>query len=57
MTLDRHRVENITKSLSDRVCIRKFLREFFASANGSRSYNELDAKVSDYICYSLKSKS
>lgn len=56
MNLDRQRIEKIIKSISGNTCITKLLRGFFASADGSRTYNEL-GKSKEYICYVLKLKS
>ena len=55
MYLDKQRITNIIKSISDNSCISKLLKEFFAHADGSRTFNEL-GKSKEYICYVLTPK-
>lgn len=39
MNLDRHRISKIIKSISDNGCITKLLKEFLASADGSKTHS------------------
>jgi hypothetical protein len=54
LQLDKPRVEKLIGGISqsNRV-VRRFLRNFFSSAEGSRVWNEL-GKRKEYICYVLK---
>jgi len=53
MQLDKERVENIVSSISDSLLMTKLMRGFFASAEGSRTYDQL-GKTKEYICYALR---
>lgn len=53
MNLDKERVETLIKNISENAFIQKILRNVFASAEGSNTYNEL-GKTKEYICYVLK---
>ena len=56
MNLDKPRIEKIVKSTTEFEFGRKILRNFLASAEGSKTYNEL-GKTKDYICYVLRPRS
>ena len=53
MQLDQPRVEEIIASISSNRVIKKFLRNFLAEAEESKTYKEL-GNTKDYICYVLK---
>ena len=53
MQLDKPRVEKLIASISTNLVLRRFLRNFFSSAEGSRIWEEL-GKSKEYICYVLK---
>ena len=53
MQLDQPRVEEIIASISSNMVIKKFLRNFLAEAEESKTYKEL-GNTKDYICYVLK---
>jgi hypothetical protein len=53
MQLDKPRVEKLIASISTNQVFRRFLRNFFSSAEGSRVWEEL-VKSKEYICYVLK---
>ena len=53
MQLDKPRVEKLIASISTNLVLRRFLRNFFSSAEGSRVWEEL-GKSKEYICYVLK---
>jgi len=53
MHLDKPRVEKLIASISTNLVLRRFLRNFFSSAEGSRVWEEL-GKSKEYICYVLK---
>ena len=53
MQLDKPRVEKLIASISTSLVLRRFLRNFFSSAEGSRIWEEL-GKSKEYICYVLK---
>jgi hypothetical protein len=55
MNLDKPRIEKIIHSLSGSICMRKLLKAFFASTEGSKTYKDL-GNTSDYVCYVLRSK-
>jgi cyclopropane fatty-acyl-phospholipid synthase-like methyltransferase len=53
MQLDKPRVEKLIASISTSLVLRRFLKNFFSSAEGSRIWEEL-GKSKEYICYVLK---
>jgi hypothetical protein len=53
MQLDKPRVEKYINLISMNPVIKMFLRNFFASAEESKTYQEL-GKNKEYICYVLK---
>ncbi len=53
MSLDKPRIEKIITTSTEIPSVRKMLRNFLASAEGSNTYNEL-GKTKDYICYVLR---
>ena len=53
MNLDKPRIEKIVTSISDNQLVRRITRNFLASAEGSKTYEEL-GKTKDYICYVLR---
>jgi hypothetical protein len=54
MQLDKPRVEKVISSISENKIVKRFLRNFFASAEGSKTFEAL-GKSKEYICYVLKS--
>lgn len=55
MKLDKDRVEKIVDQISSNLPVRKLMRGFFASAEGSRTFNNLGTSK-EYICYVLRPK-
>ena len=53
LQLDKPRVEKLISSISTNLVLRRFLRNFFSSAEGSKIWEEL-GKSKEYICYVLK---
>eukprot|EP00347_Sterkiella_histriomuscorum_P022129 403331581 len=53
MNLDKPRIEKLINSISENKIIVKILRNFFASAEGSKTFDEL-GKTKEYLCYVLK---
>lgn len=53
MELDKPRVEKIVSSITSNPIVRRYLRNFFGSAEGSKTFLEL-GKTKEYICYVLK---
>ena len=53
MQLDKPRVEKYIGLISTNHIVKRFLRNFFASADESKTFNEL-GRSKEYICYVLK---
>lgn len=53
MHLDKPRIENMISKITENKIIKKILRNFFSSAEGSKTYNEL-GNTKDYVCYKLR---
>jgi hypothetical protein len=53
--LDKPRIDKIVNSISQNNIVRRFVKNFFASAEGSKTVEEL-GKTKEYICYVLKFK-
>ena len=53
MQLDKPRVEKIISNITSNEFLKRFLRNYFGSAEQSKTYEEL-GKTKEYICYVLK---
>jgi hypothetical protein len=53
MQLDKPRVLKIINSISHNTIVKRFLKNFFALAEESKTFSEL-GKTKEYICYVLK---
>ena len=53
MNLDKPRIEKLVHQITDIQLFRKMIRNFLASADGSKTYNDL-GKTKDYLCYVLR---
>ena len=55
MQLDKQRVEKIIGNITNNKIVKRFLRNFFASAEESKTQTELGLNE-EYICYVLQLK-